>query len=49
MTNETNCANCGEGEQKPHKHILNADFAVIAMAIATLHSFLMVYSVVFLS
>jgi uncharacterized protein (DUF983 family) len=49
MTNETNCANCGEEEKKPHKHILNADFAVIAVTIAALHSFLMVYSVVFLS
>jgi len=51
MTNEQTCnPNCDScDEHKSQKHVFNADFAFIAASVATLHSFLMVYSVVFLS
>ena len=52
MTNEQecnpNCDSCDE-HKKRKKHVMNADFAFIAASVATLHSFLMVYSITFLS
>lgn len=52
MTNETNCnpgCNVEQIEMPTKKQIFNADFAFIALTVATLHSFVMVYSLVFLS
>jgi len=50
MTNEQNSNNKEETiTKKSHRHIFNADFAFIALTVAVIHSFVMVYSVVFLS
>jgi len=49
MTNEPTCKECVNSSKKTHKHIINADFAFIALTVSVMHSFLMVYTVVFLS
>ena len=60
MTNEQNCkpgCNCNDQNCNPKsdctkksvRHVLNADFAFIALTVAVVHSFVMVYSIVFLS